>query len=557
MIESLYLAFAFLASAVGLGVAGFALRVRDHPGARPLVGFALAASCWALAEGLVMAQAGQAAMELWTRVGLSLAVVLPPTWLAVTLEYTGQQRLLTRRTLGALALEPLGVWLLVWTNDRHGLVYSATDTAAYGDLTAFVVEFEVLYWAHLTYAYLLFAAGALLVVRLLARSNRIYRFQGTALLLAILLAMSVNVAASLGLLPPGLDPSALVFVLASFVVAVVVLQQELVGVAPATREIGREAVLTDLEDAIFILDDGDRIVDANPAGERLLGGDLQSHLGERVEAARPELAAALDEERAQLQLERDGRLRTYDVQTSTLGGSRTFSGRVLSLRDVTERRQRAQRLDVLNRLLRHNIRNELNLARGKIELAAVDIDDTETVETLDEATAAIDGIVARSNKLGRLSRILDVDQDDSIDIARELRRERETSGLAPDGGTVVLDLPETLWVAGGGSLVVAVGELVENGIEHNDDPSPRVEVCVDEAASDESHVVIVVSDNGPGLSEQELEPLAAGRETPLQHSSGVGLWLVTWVVERVGGTISFETADGTTARLRLPRGEPA
>jgi len=49
---------------------------------------------------------------------------------------------------------------------------------------------------------------------------------------------------------------------------------------------------------------------------------------------------------------------------------------------------------------------------------------------LADAAAAIDGIVSRSDKLGRLSRILDAEQDDAIDLARELRRERETGDAA-------------------------------------------------------------------------------------------------------------------------------
>jgi signal transduction histidine kinase len=558
MIESLYLSFVLLTGAVSAGVAAFAWRSRDQAGARPLVVFALAASVWTLSEGLVMAQSGLDAMGLWTRVGLSVSVLIPAAWLAFALEYTGERRALTRRTLGALALEPLVFWLFLWTNDSHELVYSATETAAYGDLTGLVVEFEVAFWGHLTYAYLLFAAGALLVVRMLVGSNQAYRWQATSVLLAVVVPMVTHALSSFGVLLAGLTFSGQSFVLAALVLGVVVLQQELLAVAPATREIGRERVLTDLDDAIFILDDSDRIVDANPAGERLLDGPLESQLGRPLTEVRPELAEAIDEGgRPQIQLDRGGKHRTYDVRTSTLGdGFGAFSGRVLSLRDVTERRQREQRLDVLNRLLRHNIRNELNLARGKIELAEMDVDDPAATERLAEATAAINGIVSRSDKLGRLSRILDAEEDDVIDLAAELRRERATSGLVSSGGSLALALPETLWVAGGSSLVVAVGELVENAIEHNDAEDPQVTVGVDETASDETHVVLTVSDNGPGLAAQELETLDAGEETPLQHSSGVGLWLVTWVVERVGGTVSFETDDGTTVRLRLPRGQP-
>jgi signal transduction histidine kinase len=204
-------------------------------------------------------------------------------------------------------------------------------------------------------------------------------------------------------------------------------------------------------------------------------------------------------------------------------------------------------------MLRHNIRNELNLVRGKIELAEVDVDHETARDHLDDATGAIDGIVARSNKLGRLSQMLDSEQRDQIDIAAELRGERETGGLEFEGGTVEIELPDRLVVSGGSALVGAFEELLSNAIEHNDSPEPRAILRLDEAATDDDHVVITVSDNGPGIEQQKLRTLESGRETALQHSSGVGLWLVNWVIERGGGTTTFENDDGCTVRVRLPR----
>ena len=49
---------------------------------------------------------------------------------------------------------------------------------------------------------------------------------------------------------------------------------------------------------------------------------------------------------------------------------------------------------------------------------------------LGDATAAIEGTVGPSDKLGRFSRILDAKQDDAIDLARERRRKRETGDAA-------------------------------------------------------------------------------------------------------------------------------
>jgi signal transduction histidine kinase len=67
-------------------------------------------------------------------------------------------------------------------------------------------------------------------------------------------------------------------------------------------------------------------------------------------------------------------------------------------------------------------------------------------------------------------------------------------------------------------------------------------------------VEIVVADDDPGIPEEEIEILERGEETGLEHTSGLGLWLVHWIVTESGGSVAFESSDtgGSVVRLRLP-----
>lgn len=556
MVGRLYLPLVLMAAVVGMGFALFSWLNRDRPGAKPLTLFLMAGSFWAVAEGLTIAEGGLSGMLFWAKVALTLSFVPPLTWLLLVLEYTGKEQWLNRWRLGALLVEPAVFVALVW--QESALVWTDIQLAPVGRFRSIGFESGIAFWGHQVYVSLLLVAGVVMLVRLFVRTGRFYRWQSTALLAGITIPIVANAIYLVPVLPPGLDPTGVAYVLGGSILAVGLLDTDLLSIAPVTRDMGRQAILSELDDAMVILDSSNRIVDVNPAAEALLGPESDI-LGEPLSTVEPSLADAMvaTTGRADVQLDVDGKLRYYDLSISPLGPEYGgLSGNVVSLRDVTERRQQDQRLDVLNRLLRHNIRNELNLVRGKIELTRARLEDGEGDE-LSDAISTVDDIVARSNKVGRLSRLLEAEEADTLDIAQELRAEYTDDGYSEIATLVSLELPETLVVRGGESLMAAFEELVTNAVEHNDSETPQVTVRVDEARSDDTHAVIAIADNGPGIDQQEIETLGEKRETPLQHSSGVGLWLVHWLVRRAGGELSFESADdGSTVRVHLPRAGP-
>jgi K+-sensing histidine kinase KdpD len=72
-------------------------------------------------------------------------------------------------------------------------------------------------------------------------------------------------------------------------------------------------------------------------------------------------------------------------------------------------------------------------------------------------------------------------------------------------------------------------------------------------------VCLDIADNGPGIPETEREVLTRGTETQLVHGSGIGLWIIHWVVTRYGGELSFEEREdgGSVVRLSLPAADRA
>jgi len=556
MLGTLSLAATLSAGVLGMVVAFLSWLHRDRPGARPLTGFTTAASCWALVYGLELASGTAGATRFWAQLGLVVSAFIPVAWFVTVLEYTGRERWLARGPLAALLLEPVVFATLAWTNGAHSLVWSNGRRVLLDGTSAFVVDYGLAFWGHQAVVYGLVVAGGVLLLRTGLRTTDVYRTQSTALLGAIALPAIAQAVNSFGLAPPGFDPTAAGYVLTGVVLAWALFRSELFSLSPLTRELGRDEAVAELDDRVLVLDGEGRIVDANPAAESLLGAPLPAVIGEALGTVLPDLATALDRGSTDdVALEHDGRLRYFDVRVSELDRGRgTVTGRLVSLRDVTERRQREQRLDVLHRLLRHNLRNDLNVVRGNAELARAAATDEGARDRLETVITTVDGITERSDKIGRLTRILETEGftpaalgsvvDDAV---RSVRHERAD-------GEITVDVPSGHRVRGGHSLTAAVEEVIENALEHG---GGAVAVGVDEAAGDEDWVVLTVADDGPGIDHHEYRSVVEGEETPLQHGSGVGLWLVNWIVTQVGGSVAFEGGDrGTTVRLVLPRATP-
>ena len=95
----------------------------------------------------------------------------------------------------------------------------------------------------------------------------------------------------------------------------------------------------------------------------------------------------------------------------------------------------------------------------------------------------------------------------------------------------------------------ALDNLVENAAEHTPGDDATVEVSLARSADG---VEITVEDDGPGIPENELTVLERGSEEVLDHGSGIGLWIVTMVVEEIDGTIQYDTdGSGTTITLSI------
>jgi len=550
-----YTAPLFVAAVVSLGVAAFALRYHDRPGGRPLAALMIGVGLWAFADAMQLARANLAGKLLWARMDVVVLGLLPAAWLVLVLEYVGEGRWLTRSRLAALTVEPLAMVGLLAA--RPDLFHADVATVTAGNYLVFDATFGPAFYVHFIYAYLLFLVGAALLVKVLFVAESLYRTQATALLAALSLPLIAKAAYLVGSFGPVTDPTSIGFLFTGLVIAGTILKRQLLELVPAAREVARDEVLENMDDRVIVLDDSDRVADINPAAADLVDCQEDEAIGRPIDellAPAAELLSGIDAEQAQAQLsiETDAGVRYFDVRVSTLERAPgAVAGRLVSLRDVTEKRQQRQRLDVLNRLLRHNLRNDMNIITGNAELVKNQLSNEGLAERLERIEATAMGVTTQTNKIGRAARILDGERQETVDLVDSVEVEIEEARQRYPHAEITLELADGPDITVDPAIAIAIDELLANAVEHNDG-TPAVDARVGET---DGLAVIEVADNGPGIDPHELAMLEEGEETVLQHGSGVGLWVVYWVVEQFGGRLEFDNEpDGCTVAVWLPLG---
>jgi len=316
---------------------------------------------------------------------------------------------------------------------------------------------------------------------------------------------------------------------------------------PRVRRLARSELMSNMHEGVLIVDDDDLVVDVNEVALSAFSWEREAALDRPVtEVLRTDISIPNPGET--VEVTGDGDSRHFEMRTSVITDPKDMRvGRALVLREITARKRYENQLQVLNRVLRHNLRNDLTVVQGHIQVASQNA--TEDITSrLGEADEKIEELLATAETARRVQSILDnrdVVRQDVAPLVESVRsRARDRYPLA----IVDTAVADSLAIEASTAFEDALWELVANACEHGGD-SPGVEI---HATGKAGIVDVTVSDDGPGLPDHEREVLDSGIETPLSHGTGLGLWLAHWVIEASGGSLTFAVNDGTTARVSLP-----
>lgn len=228
-----------------------------------------------------------------------------------------------------------------------------------------------------------------------------------------------------------------------------------------------------------------------------------------------------------------------------------------SLEETNEHLDAArQGLSVMQRLFRHNLRNDVTVVAGYARNLADELEREPLEAHCDAIRDRCDDLITATEK-AKLAAELNREgvEPTEVDLATTLESVRNRVEPHYGPADLTVSVPEGTTVLSHEYVEFAVLEVVENAIVHQDDAEPTVAVRSRESPEYAGWQALVVEDAGPGIPEGELAAFD-GEDEPLRHGSGVGLWMASWIVYRSGGEFDVEnTADGCRVTITLPTPE--
>lgn len=226
-------------------------------------------------------------------------------------------------------------------------------------------------------------------------------------------------------------------------------------------------------------------------------------------------------------------------------------GLVIVLRREHEHASKLNRRNqVLNRVLRHSIRNDMNVILGYVTILEQELRGTseEMVELIGRRA---NQVVQLGETARRLETLAEREATETIDLTTLVEQRLEAISETYPYAAIDTDLPETAPVFADDLLGSALDTLLENAIQHSNNPEPAISVTV--SPVDDGWVELTVRDDGPGIPDEVLKALAQGSDTHPDHLDGLGLQMAKWITESYGGELRFEETEGggTTGTVRL------
>ncbi|MGQ9892794.1 MAG: histidine kinase N-terminal 7TM domain-containing protein [Roseiflexus sp.] len=338
----IFVSLLIVAALIEIAVALYAWRQRMTAGAMQLMALMVAAIIWTLAYALELVSTSLEIKIVWIGVAYLGVAFLPVLYLRFIIAYTRRATWLLRWRGAPWYIIPTFTIVLNWTNSAHGLYYQDMTLLSEGPFVLLSVTPGVWLWVFVTYSYALIALGVALIWRAMRDVSPSQRGRFIVIAVGAFAPWIANPLQLFGLHPlMPLDITPLAVAFSGLTILWGMFRYRLFSLAP----IAREYLVEMMSDAVIVVNTRNRIIDLNPAAQRLFAPDNGTLVDQSIEVLLkpwPVLVQACHSSVEQvLEIEYDRSThQVFEVKISPLiGNEGRINGRLLIWRNITQRKR--------------------------------------------------------------------------------------------------------------------------------------------------------------------------------------------------------------------------
>ena len=560
----------FISAVAALVMTFFAWQRRELPGARAFAMVTASLATWSLFYALEVWAQDITTIILWSKFQYVGIAYIPVGWFLFAMGFSGREQWWKPVWIAILSVIPVLTVISAFTNEWHGWHWSALTLNTDGPFVMLDATYGVGWWIYFVYAYVLLFVGSVALIIALWNFPAAYRWQLVLLILSPILPWVGNALYIARISPvPQLDLGPFAFTGSAIILGWGIFRFRLFDMVPVARSL----VVDNMSIAMFVLDQHDRVVDANPAALVMInseGSSINGLTADQVFGRWPETLAqfaGVFEITEEISVPVGDARQYLKVQISPIHTQTgKITGRLVMLSDITRDKLAEEALamaQVRTEFLAkvgHELRTPIGGILGLVEMMEYGVYGSVT----EQQGEVLRRIIGRTNYLTSLvNDLLDLTRLESgqfslamnaYQVADLIKQIQENFAAAFQEKSLVFsieiapDIPPML-CGDATRLYQILANLVDNAIKFTDQGSVKVRAF----CPDDTHWAMEVADTGIGIPEPvQVHLFDAFRQanysiTREQDGVGLGLAIVKQLVTLMGGEVRLVSKEGEGA----------
>ena len=314
-------------------------------------------------------------------------------------------------------------------------------------------------------------------------------------------------------------------------------------------------------DAITIMD-GEKFIDCNEKAEEMFGCHREEIIGRTPwdfsPVEQPDGRTSKEKSLEKIEKALDGEAPFFGWVHSQKNGTEFYTevslnrydindgSKVIAvIRDITDRKEAQERKKFLHTMLRHDVGNKTQTAKGYLKLLKDKYDDEELIDKTIRVVKEAQDIIEKVEKLRKLEEEKKIRDVYIQPFIKEVLSKYEHHLKEID-----IDLKmeeEKLQVKAGPLLEALFSNLIENSINHSSCDRIRIKVL-----SQDEKALIQFEDDGIGIPDEKKDKVLEKGFTDGKHGgSGLGMYLVKKIIDNYDGNLEVKDSELGGARIDI------